>query len=166
MIVCFVGIGGIVDHHCLNFFSQYDYTNCNINTLRVTVKWDRNLFVVNHWYFYFMQNSLYLKIKNHIDSVMISLITSRAVDRGFEPWSSQISDYIFERTNTGWLSFSTLDQGSNLCSTTVNASMLTIASPMWSVVILNISNYIQKECLIKFLTYNISPHRIYNIWLG
>jgi hypothetical protein len=30
---------------------------------------------------------------NRIDGVMVSMLSSSAVDRGFEPWSGQTKDY-------------------------------------------------------------------------
>jgi hypothetical protein len=57
-----------------------------------------------------IQTNLY----NHIGGIMVSMLTSSEVDRGFEPWSGQIKDYKIgiccfsakhtgERANSGWL---------------------------------------------------------------
>ena len=34
-----------------------------------------------------------LSSENSIDGVMVSVLSSSAVDHGFEPWSSQTEDY-------------------------------------------------------------------------
>jgi hypothetical protein len=38
-------------------------------------------------------NSNYLISKNRIGGVMVSVVGSSEVDRGFEPWSGQTKDY-------------------------------------------------------------------------
>ena len=41
-------------------------------------------------YFY----EFYLIKKTHIGGVMVNVLASSAVDRGFKPWSGQTKDYI------------------------------------------------------------------------
>ena len=44
-------------------------------------------------------NPTYIKVKeqhfycNHVGGVMVSMLTSSAIDCGFEPWSGQTKDY-------------------------------------------------------------------------
>ena len=40
-----------------------------------------------------MNDTVFLFIQNRIDGVMVSVLASSAVDRGFEPWSGQTKDF-------------------------------------------------------------------------
>jgi hypothetical protein len=50
--------------------------------------------VANHWQTLSLYHSTLTRdFCNHIGGVMVSMLASSAVDRGFEPWSGQTKDY-------------------------------------------------------------------------